>query len=200
MIVVVALALVAASVVLTGGSMVALAELRVRAVWAAVLALVLQIGIINIFEHQVAHSTAVAIHLASYALAGWFVVANLRVRGLWLVAVGAVLNLAPIVANHGVMPASPTAARIAGHTTGTDKFVNSTSVPDAHLAVLGDIFAIPARFPLANVFSLGDIVLVAGAGWMLHAASRPRPTRQAAGDPCDADPGNRSIRHRLDKV
>ena len=56
--------------------MLALAELRVRAVWAAVLALVLQIGIINIFEHQVAHSAAVAIHLASYVLAGWFVVAN----------------------------------------------------------------------------------------------------------------------------
>ena len=200
MIVVVALVVVAASVILTGGSMLALAELRVRAVWAAVLALVLQIGIINIFEHQVAHSAAVAIHLTSYALAGWFVVANLRVRGLWLVAVGAVLNLAPIVANHGVMPASPTAARIAGHTTRTDKFVNSTSVPDAHLAVLGDIFAIPARFPLANVFSLGDIVLVAGAGWMLHAASRPRPERETEGDPCDADPGNRSTRNRLDKV
>lgn len=174
MIVVVALAAVAVGAVGIGGDLRTLAELRVHAVWAAVLALVLQIGIINVFEHRVPHAIAVGIHLLSYGFAGWFVVANRRIRGLRIVALGAVLNLAAIAANNGVMPASPDAARIAGHDRASVKFVNSISTPDAHLAFLGDIFAIPARYPLANVFSIGDIVLVAGAALVLHTASRPR--------------------------
>lgn len=174
MIVVVALAVVAIGAVGIGGDLRTLAELRVHAVWAAVVALALQIGIINVFEHRVPHTVAVGIHLLSYGFAGWFVIANRRIRGLKIVALGALMNLAAIAANNGVMPASPDAARIAGHDLPSNKFVNSTSTPDAHLAFLGDIFAIPARYPLANVFSIGDIVLVAGAARVLHAASRPR--------------------------
>jgi hypothetical protein len=177
MIVVAALVLVALSVPLAGGSLRALAEVRVRAVGAAIAALAIQIGIINIFEHTIAHPIAVVAHLVSYGLAGWFVVANLRIRGLWLVALGAAMNLAPIIANHGVMPSSPTAARLAGHAQTTEKFVNSISTPNAKLAVLGDIFAIPAGYPLANVFSIGDIILVAGAGTVLHTASASRLRR-----------------------
>jgi len=159
---------------LAGGNLRALSELRVTAVWAAVVALTLQIGIINIFEHAIPHPVAVAAHLASYALAAWFVVVNLPIRGLWLVALGAALNLAAIIANHGVMPASPTAARLAGQRPTSDKFVNSISTPNARLAILGDVFAIPAGYPLANVFSIGDIALVAGAGIVLHTASASR--------------------------
>jgi hypothetical protein len=156
---------------------------------------VLQIGIINIFEHQVPGSLAVAIHLASYALAGWFVIANLDVPGLWLIALGAVLNLAPIIVNNGVMPASPAATRLAGREPATDKFVNSRDMPDARLAFLGDVFAVPAGYPLANVFSVGDIVLVAGTALTLHSVSRSRLTRRRRrypdNPPSDPDSGMR---------
>jgi hypothetical protein len=174
MIVVAALVLVAVSVPLAGGHLERLAEVKLRAVWAAIGALTLQIGIINVFEHSTPHAVAVAVHLLSYALAGWFVIANRRIRGLVIIAFGAALNMAAIVTNHGVMPASPTAARIAGHAVPTDKFVNSVATPDANLAFLGDVFAVPEGYPLANVFSVGDVVLVIGAAVTLHAASGSR--------------------------
>ena len=37
-------------------------------------------------------------------------------------------------------------------------------------AFLGDVFASPAWLPLRNVYSPGDLLLLAGAVWVVHAA------------------------------
>jgi len=47
-------------------------------------------------------------------------------------------------------------------------FVNSGVLPDPHLPWLGDVFWIPAGWPLANVFSIGDLLIMLGAGWGAH--------------------------------
>ena len=80
------------------------------------------------------------------------------------------------------MPASESALRIAGIASraGTT-FRNSTVVPHSHLTLLGDIFAVPANIPLHNVFSIGDVLVVAGACWTILAVGgsrliRPRVT------------------------
>ena len=52
-------------------------------------------------------------------------------------------------------------------------FENSAPVDDAHLAFLGDVFAVPAGWPLANVFSIGDVLIVIGAVALVHGACRP---------------------------
>ena len=68
-----------------------------------------------------------------------------------------------------VMPASRSALATAGlEPTGDASFANSDLVEGAHLAFLGDVFAIPAGWPGANVFSVGDVLLVAGALLALH--------------------------------
>jgi hypothetical protein len=61
------------------------------------------------------------------------------------------------------MPASAAALHRAGIIETTDHFANSTPVGHAHLQILGDVLAIPKGWPLANVFSIGDIVIVIGA-------------------------------------
>ena len=43
-----------------------------------------------------------------------------------------------------------------------DEFSNSAVVADPALAPLTDIFAIPAGLPLANVFSVGDVLIAVG--------------------------------------
>jgi hypothetical protein len=45
---------------------------------------------------------------------------------------------------------------------------NSTAVADPRLGFLGDVFAIPASWPLSNVFSVGDVLIAVGAVWGLH--------------------------------
>jgi hypothetical protein len=47
-------------------------------------------------------------------------------------------------------------------------FANSTAVAHPHLSFLGDVFAVPASWPVSNVFSVGDVILVAAALLALH--------------------------------
>lgn len=154
---------------LLGGSHRVLADLRWRGV--PVLAVLLGAQIVLLETSWVPVSAGPATHLATYAMAGVFVWLNRRVAGLWLLALGAAGNALVIAANGGTMPASPAALRAAG-ADAEEGFVNSAAASDAHLAWLGDVFAVPATWPLANVFSVGDVLIVAGAAWVAWAGSR----------------------------
>lgn len=169
MILPVAVLLVAATVPLTGGNLALLSELRLRASWAVLTAIGLQLAITL---GSIAHGVGSALHLVSYASAGWFVLANRRVPGMLAIGIGGALNLAAIAANGGMMPASEWALRVSGLQPATDHFVNSGAVASPRLWWLGDVFAIPAGWPLANVFSVGDIVLVGGIAILLHRTCR----------------------------
>ena len=161
-----------AAVPLTGGRLSRIAQLDVR--WGAVAwaALVLQVLITTLLPggspmlHQ-------ALHLLSYAGAAAFIAVNRRIRGLGLLALGAASNALAIVANGGVMPASERAVRWAGVAVDAN-FANSAPVAHPHLLVLGDVLPVPGPWPLGNVLSVGDLLVVAGLFVVLHHASRPR--------------------------
>jgi hypothetical protein len=97
-----------------------------------------------------------------------------RVPGVWLIAVGALLNFVVIAANHGVMPADPAAMRRAGVTRHQGEFQNSRAVEHPRFAVLGDRFALPESWPVSNVFSVGDVLIVLGAAVGMHQVCRSR--------------------------
>jgi hypothetical protein len=105
------------------------------------------------------------------------VVRNIRVPGLALVALGAALNLAAILANGGVMPADPGAMTLAGF--GEDGgFSNSAVLRAPALRPLTDIFAVPAAVPFSNVFSIGDVLIGLGIAVAVAAGMRPgRPVQ-----------------------
>ena len=163
----VAMLLAVASVPLAGGRLGQLAEVRLRQVWAILTAVTLQVLITTIAPGGSA-SLRAGLHLASYAIAGIFVVANRRLPGLWLLALGAVLNLLVIGVNGGVMPADPGALERAGLPVVSGEFENSTVLKDPKLPILGDEFAVPAPLPFANVFSIGDVLLLLGGLLALH--------------------------------
>jgi hypothetical protein len=122
-------------------------------------------------------------HVATYVIAGAFVVANRRIPGLPLIGAGAGLNGLAITLNGGTLPARAEALRAAGIHLGSSHFANSAVLSHPRLAFLGDVFAIPAGFPLASVFSLGDIVTVLGAGWTAWAIVGTRWTKPKAHHP-----------------
>jgi hypothetical protein len=127
-------------------------------------------------------------YLSSYALAVAFLFLNRRIPGFWLVGTGALLNLIAIGANTGVMPATQGALATAGVHPGGEVFANSAYVEHARLWFLGDVFAIPASWPLANVFSVGDVLIAVGAAWAILATTRRSPADAAsASDPPDPD-------------
>lgn len=168
--------IVLVTVPLFGGDLRRLEDVRLRFVWLAVVAVLVQLVLIVIAPEGDSTIYRVA-HVLTYALVGVCVVANLQLRFLWVVALGGLLNFIAIAANGGVMPASEGAMRTAGLDV-SDEFTNSDYVEDANLAFLGDVFAIPDGWPGANVFSIGDVLIVAGAFLVLHAATGSRLVRR----------------------
>ena len=72
------------------------------------------------------------------------------------------------------MPARPAAMAVAGIPQVPGEFVNSGAVADPKLWFFGDVFAVPHGLPLANVFSIGDLLLIAGAFVLVHRCSGSR--------------------------
>jgi hypothetical protein len=164
-----------------GGSLEALGRVRLRYAPAIFGALAIQIAIISVVPggspwlHRV-------LHVGSYALAAVFVVANRRLAGMRMLALGATGNLLAILANNGVMPASRSALRTAGTLTNTTDFLNSAAVAHPRLLFLGDILPVPHAIPFANVYSIGDVCIAIGVAIAIHglAGSRFVPRRRRA--------------------
>ena len=172
MVLVAVVVLAALAVPLTGGRLGALAELRLRHVWVIVVALGLQVAALEL--PGLPEGARAALVVASYPVGAVFLVANRRVPGMPLVALGGALNLVAICANGGVMPASPAALAGAGLPVVEPGFQNSTAVADPRLAFLGDVFFVPAGWPLSNVFSVGDVLIALGVAWALLRVSGSR--------------------------
>jgi hypothetical protein len=78
------------------------------------------------------------------------------------------------------MPASHAALEIAGRLT-PRIYSNSSAVTDPALWPLTDVFALPSWVPLANVFSVGDVMIGAGIAVVIVLALRRRaPARSGA--------------------
>jgi Family of unknown function (DUF5317) len=162
-----------ASVPLAGGRLAALADVRFRAPGLLFAAIAAQVLIISVFPQGSAtfHN---AVHVVTYVVVAAFVVVNRKIPWLWLVALGGALNFVAIAANGGVMPADPHALAAAGLALDPGEFTNSGAVAHPHLQVLGDVFWVPRSFPITNVFSIGDLLIVAGALLALHCVCSSR--------------------------
>jgi hypothetical protein len=155
---------------LAGGRVGRLGELRLRWVPLMLVGLLLQV---ILFTDPIAVDFGDAgppIYVASTAMVFVTVLRNVRVPGVALVALGAGSNLAAIVANGGFMPADPAAIESIGGLP--DVYTNSIVVADAALRPLTDIFALPSWLPLANVFSVGDVLIGIGIAATIALAMR----------------------------
>jgi uncharacterized protein DUF5317 len=161
------------SVPAAGGRLGAFAEVELRSVWLVVVAFGVQVLLVTVVPEGDTTLHRI-LHLSTYGLASAFVLRNLELRFVWVIALGGLLNFVAIAANGGVMPASRGALDAAGLSVQSGSFANSDLVENAHVAFLGDVFAIPAGWPGANVFSVGDAVMVLGAFLVLHAATGSR--------------------------
>jgi hypothetical protein len=154
-----------ATVPLARGRLTALADLKLRRPWLALAGIGVQIIIIEVIPHAGA-GVLEAVHLASYGLLGAFAWFNRRIPGVPLVMLGGLLNFIAISANGGVMPADPDLARHMAE--GAEGFVNAGALEHPRLLFLGDVFATPSWWPLYNVYSVGDMVIVLGVFVLLH--------------------------------
>jgi Family of unknown function (DUF5317) len=199
MIIAVAGLLALLSPALTGGHLARLSDLHLTSRRLILAAFLVQVLIIDIIPG--ANPTWLsALHVLSYVLAGGFVLANRAIPGLGIASLGVASNAITITINGGTLPASPLALRAAGITPPTTGFVNSGALAHPHLAWLGDVFDVPHPLPLANVFSIGDLIIVLGVGWGAHricgsrlVPGRPPRTRPPTETTTDTPVSNRTV-------
>lgn len=166
------------SVPLLGGRLGRLVDIDLGWTWLVAAALGVQILIISVIPDRF-EGIHRPLHFLSYALAGAFVIANIRIPGVWLIGLGGLSNLVAIAANGGVMPASGSALRSAGGRVEPGEFVNSGVLEDPKLLFLGDIFAIPNEVPVLNaVFSIGDVLIAIGTVVLVHGVCRSKLVRR----------------------
>jgi hypothetical protein len=154
------------SVPLARGRLGRLAELEVHLAWTVIAAAAIQVVITTAVTGG-NHAVHVALHGISYALVAMFLVANRRLVGMPVIALGAALNVLVISLNGGVMPAASAALRIAGIEQ-DGGFANSAALPHPKLLFLGDVIPVPGPWPIGNVLSVGDLLIFAGALVLLH--------------------------------
>jgi len=157
-----------------GGRLDRLSTLRLRWVPLILIGLLVQVAIFTDAVGRAVGDAGPAIYVASTAAVLVAVLRNVRIPGVAPIAVGAAMNLAAIAANGGWMPADAAAlTSVGGLGSG---YTNSIVVADPALAPLTDLFALPAWLPLANVFSLGDVLIGIGLAATIALAMRgPRP-------------------------
>ena len=156
---------------LAGGHLDALARFRFRWGVLAVAGLLVQVVLFTPTGDQLAGVFGPALYVLSTLAVFVAVLRNIRHPGMAIVALGAVSNLAAIAANGGFMPASATALAAAG-LDGPGAHTNSVVLENPVLEPLTDIFAIPAWLPMANVFSVGDVLIGVGIVIVIAAAMR----------------------------
>lgn len=165
---------------LLGGRLERLNDLRFRWAGLAIAGLLAQVVL---FAEPVAVAVGdlgPLVYAASTGAVFVAVLRNVRIPGMVLVALGAGSNLLAIVANGGVMPASPEAVG-AIDPLATAGFSNSVVMADPALRPLTDIFALPAWLPLANVFSVGDVLLGLGIAVVIALGMRRAPDPDTTG-------------------
>ena len=153
-----------------GGRIEKLASVKFRHSWLILLALGLQVLIFSPWWRQ-NWASRIPVEWAYLVSMTFLILAiglNWRVPGVAILGIGLLLNASVIFANGGHMPTSLNALKYAGivdesTTLAQALRTNSSLITDkTPLWFLGDVFAIPSWFPMANIYSVGDVVLVIG--------------------------------------
>ena len=175
----VTLALALGLALVTGGRLRNIAATRIRYPNVLGLAVAIQVAL------EVLHSTrgtaghlASALLVVSYVFLLLFCLANFRLQGLAVVAVGIALNGAVITLDRGMPIRAPKAA-----VATTTK--HHAERPSDKLKPLGDIILLPA---LRQALSFGDLIMMVGLVDVLFHCSRNPATRRRVASAAAARP------------
>jgi len=163
--------------VLTRGSPARLGGLRFRWSLLVVLGMAAQLLLFSSPLGNALGGAAPAVYMATNVVVLVVVARNLAIPGLPLVLLGGASNLLAMIVNGGYMPVSRAALEAMGRGPGTSGYSNSALLESVSLAPLTDVFAMPVWLPVANVFSIGDVLIGVGVAIAIVAGMHGRGPR-----------------------
>lgn len=160
----------------TGGSLQGLQQVqRLRWIWVVLVAVAVRL--VTVLTPLRSIEGVQYVYAAVFViLVAWIVLNITRLSGLWIIAVGAALNLVVILANGGRMPVASSVAPVRPGIAVYTAMSSSTN-----LNWLGDWIGLPVispSSPLWGAYSPGDLVL--GAGILVTAFMLTRPHERPA--------------------
>jgi Family of unknown function (DUF5317) len=174
----------------TGGRLANFENIRIRWWALAILGLALQIPLP--FGWSDNHTLESCLLVVSFALLILFCWRNLAIRGVAIVAIGLLLNLTVIAANAG-MPVSRQAVISSGQRDVLAELEHGNAAKH-HLERQGDVLlpladVIPIPPPIAQVVSIGDLIVYAGIIIVVVWSMRKRTRGSAQVQPQGESPG-----------
>jgi hypothetical protein len=180
MLILVGVSLATAAGFLFGGKIGRLGGVRVVWWWAGLAAFAAQNAAIGVVRGM-AEGPAIALLVGSHVALVLVALLNTRLPGARVVLVGLAMNLACMLANGGLMPIAPETLamtehavewRIGAGTAGTWLQRSKDVILPAdqtNLALLSDRYVANLPGGLSRVFSVGDVLLVAGMSMFVFA-------------------------------
>ena len=157
----------------TGGSIARLSKLSFRWPWLIVAVVIVREAVLLTPLGKAAGARYIYV-AALVAIIVWVIWHSSRVRAIWLVAVGAALNVIVIVANDARMPVAPELAGAILPRTNPGLYTVMGS--QTNLNILGDWIKLA---PLPEAYSIGDVLIaVALAIVVLLAVRNPPPYKE----------------------
>lgn len=152
-----------------GGSFERLADLQIRGISWAFMALGLRLASAFLAAKGI---EIIFLQIIAYCLFAYVLWSNLNLPGMKLFALGTLLNFVVIIANGGMMPVSAQAIALAGlpEPAGTHMLLTA----ETKLWFLADIIPLPVPF-LARVISIGDILIYVGIFYFMQKKMLPAP-------------------------
>jgi hypothetical protein len=179
--------------IVAGGRPLALGDIRLR--WWPLIAVgfLAQVALFSVQVSSVIGDAGPPLYVASTLMVGVAVVRNLDLPGMPVIVLGAVSNLAAILANGGYMPATREALEAIGKVESA-VYTNSALVEQPALPWLIDRFVLPSWLPFTNVFSIGDVLLGIGVAWLIAATMVRGRVPHRADDPSGIAPSGSPAR------
>ncbi|TEB08043.1 hypothetical protein Psch_01598 [Pelotomaculum schinkii] len=163
--------LAAAVALLTGGRLSNLKNIQFRFPWLVLAAVALKIVTNSNLRYTLGISDLLApkLYMLSLGLVVLFVILNIGLRGLALIGLGLLSNLAAIFFNGGYMPLKreyfmliASAEELEKINQGLPAYNYIATGPQTKLYYLSDIFLMPHWIFITKVFSVGDVLITIG--------------------------------------
>lgn len=161
----------AAIALLTGGRLSNLKNIQFKFPWLVLLAVALKIITNSNLRYALGISDLLApkLYMASLSLVALFVILNINLRGLVLIGLGLLSNLAAIFFNGGYMPLKreyfmliASSEELEKINQGLPAYNYIATGPNTKLYYLSDIFQMPHWIFITKVFSVGDVLITIG--------------------------------------